>query len=156
MNSTHAHNQSLIQRHGLTMIELMISIGIMALIVSGLSALALAVRQGWDYNEGHGRATQHARVALERIARAVSTATATAEDHGFVVVFTPSGSERYSDTLGVWRPNWPNEESTLPANADGTARISECVIFCPDPDQPNRLVEITAPTDTRTIPINDT
>lgn len=127
----------------------------MSIIITGLSGLMLAVHQGWEFNEGHGRASQHARVALERISRAVSTATATDDNHGFAVVYTQSGPNRFPDTLVVWRPGWPASASSPPANGDGTARISECVIFCPDPDLPNRLLEIRAPSDDRTIPINN-
>lgn len=156
MNTTPRQSQGAApSRLGLTLVELLISISIMSIIITGLSGLMLAVHQGWEFNEGHGRASQHARVALERISRAVSTATATDENHGFAVVFTESGTNRFPDTLVVWRPGWPASASSPPANSDGTARISECVIFCPDPDLPNRLLEIRAPGDNRTIPINN-
>lgn len=136
-------------RAGMTLVELMVAMVLMATMTGVLATLTLAMRQGWEHNSGHALAAQHARVALERISRAVSTATANEDMPGFYVVYETVGTDRYPDTLVVWKPNGPATSPT------GLPRIKECVFFCPDPTAPNRLLEITAPTDNRTIPLTE-
>lgn len=136
-------------RVAMTLVELMIAMTLMACMTGVLATLALAMRQGWEHNAGHALAAQHARVALERISRAVSTAMASEDHPGFFVVYETVSSDRFPDTLVVWTP------TGAPSNASGPPLISECTFYCPDPAQPNRLLEITAPTDNRTIPLTD-
>lgn len=133
-------------RSGLTLVELLIATAIMGILAVVLSGLATAVNQSWKYTEGHGLANQHSRVAIERITRAVRGAT-TAEDYpGFVVASETVAAWRFPDTLIVWYPDGS------PVNPDGPPLVSECVMFCPDPDNPNLLLEITAPSDNATVP----
>ncbi len=54
------------------------------------------------------------------------------------------GSYDFPDTLVVWRPG-----SGTPANPQGAPLASELVIFCPDPANTNRLLEVTVPSDSR-------
>jgi len=136
-------------RTGMTLVELMIAMVLMATMTGVLATLALAMRQGWEHNSGHALAAQHARVAMERISRAVSTATANEDMPGFYVVYETVGTDRYPDTLVVWKPTGPATSPT------GLPRIKECIFFCPDPAAPNRLLEITAPNDNRTIPLTE-
>jgi hypothetical protein len=91
-------------------------------------------------------ATQHARVALERIAAAVTGSFANESFPGGVVFADTAASYDYPDTLVVWRP------SAAPADPAGLPRFSEIVVFCPNPAAPGELVEITSPTDTRNVP----
>ena len=96
-------------------------------------------------------ATQHARVALDRITRTIYGATANEQFPGCIVVAETINGWRYPDTLVIWRPNG------AAANPNGLPRYCELVIYCPHPNNPNQLVEITAPTDTRTVPaVTDT
>lgn len=136
------------RRPGLTLVELMVSMAVTALVMSMLAGLAMAVRQGWEHADGHRMAMQHARVALERISRSVATATATEEIPGFAIVRNAT-SPRLPCVLVVWNPDG------LPANPEGPALVSECVIYCPDPEAPNRLLEVTAPDDDRPIPLDN-
>src|SRR5690606_28827569 len=53
-------------------------------------------------------------------------------------------------TVLIWRP-----PSGVPANPAGPPLIRELVIICPDPSAPYRLLEITAPNDSRTIQLNE-
>ena len=133
-------------RKGLTLLELLIAISIMVLVVAALAGLARAVQLGSEYSEGHGEATQHARVVIERISRAVERATASESFPGFLVVAEEVGTWRFPDTLVVWHPDG------APADPDGLPRFDELVIFCPHPDSPNQLLEITVPGDGRTVP----
>lgn len=135
---------------GLTLIELILSLAIMAIMAGVLSGLASAVQQGARYSQSSAAAAQHGRVALERIARCISQAYATADHPGAAVVYETIGTHRFPDTLIVWRPQG------APANPQGPPLAGELVIFCPDPAQPNRLVELTVPDDTRAVPLDGT
>jgi len=136
-------------RHALTLLELMIAMTVIAMVVGTLGGLARTVQQGFEYSEGYGTATQHARIVLERIAGNVCRATANEKFPGCIVVAEYEDSYRYPDTLVVWRP------AGTPADADGLPRYNELVIYSPDPDNPNQLVELTAPTDAGTVPAAD-
>jgi len=131
---------------GLTLVELMAAITILALVVGTLGVLSKGVQESYRYAEDYSAVTQHARVALERIAAAVREASANEQFPGAIVLADEEGSWRFPDTLVVWRPDGP------PADADGLPRFNELVVFCPHPDAPNRLLEITVPGDTRTVP----
>lgn len=131
---------------GLTLIELMIAMSIMVMIVAGLSALAKGVQMSFEHGEGYGAVTQHARVVLDRMARIVNEAHASEEFPGFIVLAEYEGTWRFPDTLVVWHP------SGTPADPTGRPRCNELVIFCPAPDQPNQLLEITVPNDSTVAP----
>jgi len=137
-------------RRGMTLLELMLAMSISAILVGALSVLATATRQSADYNQGQSDSTQHARVATQRINRAVADAYATETYPGVVVVDAIVGTYRYPDTVVVWRP-----AGGVPANPNGPPLIKELVIFGPDATDPSRLLEVTMPTDTRTIQLND-
>jgi hypothetical protein len=130
----------------MTLIELLIAISIMAMVVGTLGALARGVQEGYTYTEGHGAATQHARVVLERILATVREATTSPEFPGVLVVSEEEGGWEFSDTLVIWHPDG------APADPDGLPRYDELVIYCPGPSLANRLVEMTIPGDTRPVP----
>ncbi len=133
-------------RRGLTLIELLIAMSIMAMVIGTLGAVARGVQLAFEYTEGHGTATQHARVVLDRIARHVENATANEQFPGFLVVPDVDGGLEFPDTLVVWHP------SGAPANPNGLPRFSELVIFTPHREVPSQLLEITVPFDNRTVP----
>lgn len=132
-------------RRGLTLVELLLAASIMTL-VSGLTlALSQAVHMSWDHNQGHLLAAQHAHVVLERIARTVRAAHATADWPAVAVVYEEVNGWRFPDTLVVWTTESPGN----------VPRVRDCVIICPDPAAPGRLVEIRVPDDTRLVPVPD-
>lgn len=121
---------------------------VMSIIVGVTGTLALAVRQGWQYSAGRGDVAQQARVVLDRITRRATTAYASAAHPGLGVLSTTVGSYSFPDTLVIWSP------TGTPVNAAGPPKVHECVIYCPDPADPSQLVELTAPTDTRDLPLD--
>jgi hypothetical protein len=118
----------------------------MALVAGVMSALASAVRHNYDHCSEQGLATQHARVALERICRAVHGAYATENHPGCAVAY--AGADPIA--LLVWRP------AGAPANAAGPPLAREVVIFAVDPDNArrNRLLEVTRPSDVSPLPLD--
>jgi prepilin-type N-terminal cleavage/methylation domain-containing protein len=136
-------------RRGLTLIELLFATLIMAIVVGALGAASHAVQLANEYSQGYGTATQHARVALERLDRAVNEAYATPNYPGIWVTQDTDGSWNFPDTVAIWHP------SGAPANSAGPPLVQEMMIFCPDPAGLNNLVLLTAPGDTRSVPATD-
>jgi len=124
----------------------MIASAIMAMTMATLAVLSKAVRVSVEYGDGHGQAVQHARVALQRITRIANEAAASPEFPGFLVIAETEGGWQFPDTLVVWHP------STAAVDPEGLPRFNEVMIYCPHPDHPEQLVEISAPSDTRTVP----
>lgn len=140
----HARLQS---RDGVTFIELLIALSIMALIAVAMGSISIAVQMSSQYSLSHGMATQHARIALQRMEWAVCGAEANEQFPGFTIFTeTINSTWTFPDTLVVWQP------SGAAADEEGLPRFDELVIFCPDPDHPNVLLEIRATGDTRTVP----
>jgi len=102
---------------------------------AAVGGLARTAQQSFEYAEGYGTATQHARVALDRIARNVAEATANERFPGCLVVSETVGTYEYPDTLVVWHP------SAAPVDPTGLPRYKELIVYCPDPNTPGRLVE---------------
>jgi hypothetical protein len=123
------------------MIELLIASSVMLLVAGSLGMLAMTVQSCAEYGHGHGMATQHARVCLERIERTLSEANCSEQFPGFAAFGEDVGGWMFPDTLVVWRPEG------AAVDPDGLPRFNELVIFCPDPSQPSRLLEITMPGD---------
>lgn len=134
------------ERRGLTLIELLIAAAVTSMIAMALGTMARGVQLTSTYSEGLATATQHARVALERIQRNVSGATANQNFPGAVVFNDTIGGQSLPDTLVVWHP------SGAAANPAGLPLFSELVVYCPNPSIPNQLLEITWPTNTATVP----
>lgn len=133
-------------RPGITLLELLLAITLTVLVVGSMAAVTKGVQMSFEYSEGYGAVTQHARVALDRIARSVQAARANESFPGFLVLSENEGAWTFPDTLVVWRP------SGTPANPQGLPLFKELVIYAPDPADPSQLVEITVPSDTRQVP----
>jgi hypothetical protein len=117
------------------------------LLAGGIATLAASIQSSNQYGQGRALATQHGRVALERMERNLRGATASPEFPGFAAFAETVGGFKCPDTLVVWRP-----ASGLPANPAGRPLFSELVLFRPDPNQPNVLLEITVPGENRVTP----
>ncbi len=133
-------------RRGITLVELLMSTMVMAMIAVALATMAQAVQMSSTYSHGHGTATQHARVAIERINRAVRFAAATTDSPGVVVLSETVGTWRFPDTLVVWRAD---------SNADKLPQVNELVVFCPNPSTPTELWELSTISDTVTVTLSD-
>lgn len=139
-------------KRGLSLVELLSATAILVLMAGAITALSSAVQMSGRHGQGHGMATQHARVALERIERTIHEATASSEFPGCAVFAESVSGWQFPDTLVVWHP-----PAGLAANPDGRPLFSELVVFRVDPAQPNTLVEITVPGHTRAVPaLSDT
>ena len=145
---------------GLTLVELLLAMTILAMVVGTLAGLSHTAELGFEYCEGYGVATQHAQVALDRITRAIYGATANEQFPGCIVMADTINSWAYADTLVIWNPDWANtirtgvkaNPSVAAANLSGLPQYCELVIYCPHPTYPNQLVEIVSyASDTRTF-----
>jgi len=131
------------------MIELTLAMGITVALIGTLAVMTDAVQQSQEYGRGYGSAVQHARVALERIDRALTNAYAVDRYPGAWVFAETESGYRFPDMLLVWRP------AGAPANPTGPPRVNELVLFCPNPSAPGQLLEITSPNDTSAAPASD-
>jgi prepilin-type N-terminal cleavage/methylation domain-containing protein len=135
-------------RCGFTLAELLVATAVTTILVMAIGALTLAVQSGSQYSYEESLATQHARVSIERIEQAVQGAAATLESPGFVALEETVGSWRFPDTLVVWKAD---------SNDDSIPQVGELVVFCPNPDDPSQLVEISDPGNGSTVPaLSDT
>lgn len=134
----------------MTVVELVFALMIMAIVAAALQAMVGSVQVANDYSQGYGTATQHARVALGRIESAVHAAYGKSVYPGVWVTADTDGQWTYPNTLIVWEP------SGTPANPSGPPLVQELVIFCPDPNAPNDLVQLTVPGNTTQVPTTNT
>jgi hypothetical protein len=133
-------------RPGITLLELLIAMSLMVLIIGSLGVLARGVQMSYEHGEGYGTITQHARVVVDRIERIVNEATANEQFPGVLVLSETESGSAFPDTLVVWHP------TGTPADAAGLPRMNEIVVFCPNPESPSQLLEITAPSDATVMP----
>jgi hypothetical protein len=133
-------------RRGLTVIELTFASLIMAMIAGALVSMSSAVQTANGYGQTYGTATQHARVALERIDRTVCEAYGKGIYPGVWVTADSDSQWTYPNTVIIWHP------AGTPANAAGPPLVQELIAFCPDPNTPNHLVQITWPGNTTPWP----
>jgi prepilin-type N-terminal cleavage/methylation domain-containing protein len=133
-------------RPGLTLVELIVASAVMALMAAGFAALAVSVQAASDCNFGRAKTLQHGRVAVERIQRAINNARTSSSFPGFVVFTELIDDNSFPETLVVWTSDNGFEDPT------GLPWMNELVTFCPDPQSPNRLLEIRLPDDIRPAP----
>ena len=123
-------------RRGLTLTELLVAATIMVMIVGAMSMLAMTVHSANNHCQGQSLAAQHGRVVLDHLSRTINTAASSEDFPGFVVITEQLGSSKFPDTLAVWLPEG------AAADPDGLPRVSEIVLFTPDPAQANCLLQI--------------
>src|SRR5262245_7119761 len=83
---SHTRRRECARRRGLTLLELLVSMGISAILVGTLSVLATSVNNTSTFCGGQNDAIQHAQVVMDRVQRFVSGAYATETYPGVVVV----------------------------------------------------------------------
>ncbi|WP_425617872.1 hypothetical protein NA78x_001562 [Anatilimnocola sp. NA78] len=133
-------------RRGLSLPELLASMTILILITGSLGAVASAVRSSNAYCSGQTQAAQHARVAITRIERNLTTCTANEQFPGCRVFSTTVSGSAFPDTLVVWKPTGTALAPT------GLPRVSELLLYTYNPTTPNELLEIRDLTSTATAP----
>jgi prepilin-type N-terminal cleavage/methylation domain-containing protein len=150
INATSRQTVGRSPRRGMTLVELLLAMSILTIMAGVMGGLALAVQQSNEFCQNQSTAIQHSRVTMERITRTVRQAYATGTFPGVAVTSDAVSGWTFPDTLLVWHP------TGAAANPQGPPLIKELVIYCPDPDNPYQLLEITAPTDNRVIPLDST
>lgn len=135
-----------VTHRGFTVVEMIIAVGLVSMIGVAMATLSTAAHTSNGYVEETGEAIQHARVTIERVRRAIQSAHASDEFPGFVVATSSVSTWTFYDTLAVWTP------SGAAANPDGLPQVGELVLFSFDVNEPNRLLQITVPGNTTTVP----
>src|SRR5262245_37332296 len=129
-------------RRGLTLAELLVATTIMLMIATAVATLAASVHSTNDFCKGYIVSSQHARVALSRIERAIQTSISseyrpeddlTLQFPGVLVVTEQAGSQELPSTLVVWRPGTLDQPPLPPANRRGLPLIREIIVFAPNP-----------------------
>lgn len=118
----------------------------MSLIAGGMGTLALTMQTASDHCRGQTLGAQHGRMLSARIRTAVERATASESFPGCAVFSEAVGNYTFPETLVIWSP------PTAAAAPNGLPRVNELVVYCPDPTQPNRLLEIRDPSNTNAVP----
>lgn len=133
-------------RHGLTLAELLVATTVLVMIGGSAATLAFAVYSSHEVCREQSVAAQHARVSIDRIERAMAEATASESFPGCLIVNFSADGYTFPDTLAVWNP------SGAPVDPAGLPRVNELIVFSCDPSQPERLLEMTWPSNADTVP----
>lgn len=134
------------RRAGMTLIELVIGSAILVMVATALAALAATAERHHVLNSGRNDALQQAAVVIERIERNLRSAHASPDFPGFLVVDEVVNTWLLPEVLVIWRP------TAAPADPDGLPRFDELIVYVPDPNTPEKLLEIRNAHDTRTVP----
>ena len=129
-------------RRGFTIVELLMSMAILGMVVVAVGVLSQSVFQANEHTRAVGAATQHARVAMQRISQTVTSAYAAATEPGVAVIENLVGGESLPDTAVIWAPTGD------PQNPDGPPLVGELVFYTPNPSNPMELWELTDPDNT--------
>ncbi|HZL89974.1 MAG TPA: hypothetical protein VFB96_16520 [Pirellulaceae bacterium] len=133
-------------RRGLTLAELLVAGTVLVLIGGACATLAFAVYSSYEVCKSQATAAQHARVSIDRIEKAVVEATASESFPGCLIINYSAAGETFPDSLAVWRP------TGAAVDPAGLPRVNELVVFSCDPGAPNKLLEMTWPTNTSVVP----
>src|SRR4051812_1338219 len=124
-------------RRGLTLPELLIATAILTLLAGAMGTLAYGVGTANDFSRGQNEATQHARVALERIRRNVINSKASENFPACLVATTTVGSYSYPDRLLIWKSDG------VTAGAAEYPKQSDLIVYTYNPSRPVQLLEVT-------------
>ena len=133
-------------RRGLSLTELLVASTIMTMIAGGMGTLAMTMQTANNHCQSQNMAAQHARMVDARIQDAVRKATASESFPGCVAFSETVGSYTYPDTLVIWRP------TAAAVDSAGLPRVKELLVYCPDPNTSNCLLEIRDPNNNATVP----
>ena len=124
-------------RSGLSLVELLMSVAVLAMIAGVIGGLAVTAQSANEYSKGNGTAIQHARVVFDRIDRTIRNSTFNETFPSFKVVSWTLGTENFPDTLVVWLP------IGNAMNPTGLPQRNELVVYQWNPTSPGELIELT-------------
>lgn len=133
-------------RKAITLLEILIAVGIAAMILAGTASLVKTSEDAFAENAGQSQALQSGHLCLERIRRLFSESFANELFPGACVVGDPAPSGTFPECLVLWHPD------NAPVEPDGLPKVSELIFFYPNPTQPNQLLEVTVPHRAETAP----
>jgi len=131
-------------KRGLSLAELLVASAVMGIICLSFGTLAMSVQMANEYSQEKNLMGQHARVILQRVQRAMQESHATESFPGILPISYYYASYDFPQAIAVWDPTG--------VALGSYPRVDELVIFAADPDQPNQLLEIRNPSDTRAAP----
>ncbi len=134
-------------RCGVSLVEMLVAIAVMAVLALSISTLAVAVHTSNGFAQTQAEAVQHARVAIGRIENACQAAYATPDFPGFWTISTTVGGHTFPDALIRLETS---ERHAGQCRRPSFAR--ELVAYTFDANQPHRLLEITFPHDYQPMP----
>lgn len=142
--------------NGLSLIELILALGITAMVTVALCGLTSAVQSAWTISRNYHEVCLQGRAVLDRIRWMVGQAGTYRIDGGRVrlgveVIARTTDGVVLPEILVVWSGGRSGgiQEKRQPTLV--LPRINELVIYVPDPGAANRLVEIQFPSNTSTI-----
>ena len=146
-------------RRGLSLVELLMSLTITALLSVVFGSLMLAMQMAWQHSGGISSCNAEARVALSRIRYMLSQAgtyrnPGASQQVGVAVVGTPVNGSTLPQTLVVWSGGRTGGMSSQGLQSR-LPLISELVIYAPDPGDSSHLIEVVAGTNTNSIDFAD-
>ncbi|GAB4129925.1 PilW family protein [Thermopirellula anaerolimosa] len=127
------------RRKAITLLEILIAVGIAAMILTATAALVKTSEDAFTENTDQAQGLQSGRLCLERIRRLFSESFANELFPGARVVGDLSPSGTFPECLVLWHPEQE------PAEPDGRPRVCELIFFYPNPAQPNEVLEVTVP-----------
>lgn len=134
------------RRGVVTLTELLISLALVGMIALACGVLFSAAERAWRFAQSQASLMQEGQLSLERIRRAVEQAYTSQQFPGFIVLEETQAGWRFPQTLVVWNPSSPVDESRL------LPRVGELVIFCPNPNRPEELLEVRPPENSSLCP----
>jgi hypothetical protein len=135
----------------LSLLELLLASTAMTIIAAALGTLAATVHTSNDFCQQQGQALMHARAAWLRIQDSIENAQASEPFPGCIALPQTVAGYAFPETLVIWKPTGAAAAPT------GLPRVSELVIYTPNPQSPNELWELSAPANANTVPaVSDT
>lgn len=134
------------RRKAITLLEILIAVGIAAMILAATAALVKTSEDAFAENAGQAQALQSGHLCLERIRRLFAESFANERFPGARVVDDLAPSGTFPDCLVLWHPD------KAPLEPDGLPKVSELIFFYPNPVQPSQLLEVTVPHRTEAAP----
>lgn len=125
------------RRDGLTLLELLMALAVMALIAAAMAGVAESVRMTSEHTLDQADALQQGRIVDDRIRRAFHQARATAAFPGARVIAAHVDGREHPDAIAIWT-------SGSPPTIDAAPTVGELTFYTPNPEAPEELLELTA------------